>query len=394
MICGPLAGKLTVRYGASGISILGSLIIMISIVCSSYAPNLGTLFFTHGFLSGVGSSFAFTSGWYDHGEPVLHLQERSLATGIVMSGGAAGALVQSPAPSVPHRNPGLEAESPSVLRPHDYLCHHRLHLNPKGVTRSVVDNLKNSPLKKFIVDLGPWKDKVFLIWVAANGLCKFGFFIPYVHLVKHAVQLGIPVHSATNIMLFLGLTSMVSRIIFGRICDSERINRLYFNQASVFGVGLLYMLIPLLKSYGSLVAFGLFLGIADAGNYILLPVLTFDLMGAEKMPMAWGFMLTVNAVSCLGLPFAGRFTAADVIVPNQIKCWMNDMTGSYNLGFVVAGALNVAACFVLAFIPLAKRSTRQTCKSIMNVTIDRSTQEIMQWADILPPFSEVAHWYL
>ncbi|XP_071222466.1 monocarboxylate transporter 10-like [Salvelinus alpinus] len=294
-----------------------------------------------------------------------------------MSGGAAGALVQSPAPSVPHRNPGLEAESPSVLRPHDYLCHHRLHLNPKGVTRSVVENLKNSPLKKFIVDLGLWKDKVFLIWVAANGLCKFGFFIPYVHLVKHAVQLGIPVHSATNIMLFLGLTSMVSRIIFRRICDSERINRLYFNQASVFGVGLLYMLIPLLKSYGSLVAFGLFLGIADAGNYILLPVLTFDLMGAEKMPMAWGFMLTVNAVSCLGLPFAG---------------WMNDMTGSYNLGFVVAGALNVAVCFVLAFIPLAKRSTRQTCKSIMNVTIDRSTQEIMQWAEILPPFSEVAHW--
>lgn len=74
------------------------------------------------------------------------------------------------------------------------------------------------------------------------------------------------------------------------------------------------MLIPLLQSYGSLVAFGLFLGIADAGNYILLPVLTFDLMGAEKMPMAWGFMLTVNAVSCLGPPFAGRFTAADVIV--------------------------------------------------------------------------------
>lgn len=55
--------------------------------------------------------------------------------------------------------------------------------------------------------------------------------------MKHAVQLGIPVHSATNIMLFLGLTSMISRIIFGRICDSERINRLYINQASVFGVG-------------------------------------------------------------------------------------------------------------------------------------------------------------
>ncbi|KAJ7988901.1 hypothetical protein DPEC_G00313990 [Dallia pectoralis] len=95
-------------------------------------------------------------------------------------------------------------------------------------------------------------------------------------------------------------------------------------------------------------------------------------MGAEKMPVAWGFMLTVNAVSCLGPPFAG---------------WMDDVTGSYNLGFVVAGVLNVLACLVLAFIPLAKRTTTQSGKSIMNVTIDQSTQEITQWADHLLPSS-------
>ena len=74
--------------------------------------------------------------------------------------------------------------------------------------------------------------------------------------------------------------------------------------------GLLYLLIPALHNYGSLVVFALLLGVADAGNYILLPVLTFDLMGAERMPVAWGFMLTVNAVSCLGPPFAGTFTGA------------------------------------------------------------------------------------
>ena len=62
MICGPLSGKLTVKYGAREISIIGSLIIMLSIVCSSFAPSLGVLFFTHGFLTGVGSSFAFTPG--------------------------------------------------------------------------------------------------------------------------------------------------------------------------------------------------------------------------------------------------------------------------------------------------------------------------------------------
>ncbi|XP_041702864.1 monocarboxylate transporter 2-like [Coregonus clupeaformis] len=93
MICGPLSGKLSVRYGAREISILGSLIIMISIVYSSYASNLGSLFFTHSFLTGVGSSFAFTPGMIMVSQ--YFTSKRSLATGIVMSGGAAGALVQT-----------------------------------------------------------------------------------------------------------------------------------------------------------------------------------------------------------------------------------------------------------------------------------------------------------
>ncbi|XP_046907883.1 monocarboxylate transporter 10-like [Hypomesus transpacificus] len=374
MICGPLSGKLTVKYGAREISIIGSLIIMLSIVCSSFAPSLGVLFFTHGFLTGVGSSFAFTPGMIMVSQ--YFTTQRSLATGIVMSGGAAGALVQTRLHQYLIDTLGWR-QSLRVFSGAMLLCvitgFTYLPLN-KGHTRSVVDNLKNSPLNKFVVDLGLWKDTVFLIWVLANGLCKFGFFIPYVHLVKHAVQLGIPIHSATNIMLCLGLTSMISRIIFGKICDSDKINRLYFNQASVFSVGLLYLLIPALHNYGSLVVFALLLGVADAGNYILLPVLTFDLMGAERMPVAWGFMLTVNAVSCLGPPFAG---------------WMDDITGSYNLGFVVAGALNVAASIVLAFIPLAKHSIRQTERSIINVTIDHSTQEITRWTDNLPPIEEV-----
>nr|XP_015213093.1 PREDICTED: monocarboxylate transporter 14-like isoform X3 [Lepisosteus oculatus] len=297
MMFGPLSGKLTVKYGAREVSIIGSIIIIISIVCSSFTPSLGVLFLTHGFLTGLGSSFAFTPGH----------------------------------------------------------------------SRSVADNLKTSPLRKYVVDLGLWKDRVFVIWVLANGFAKFGFFIPFVHLLKHATQLSISASKAGNIMLVLGLSSMISRIVFGKICDSERINRLYINQGSVFLVGLLYLFFPLFYSYGSLIAFGLLLGFADAGNYILLPVLTFDLMGAERMPVAWGFMLTVNSISSFGPPFAG---------------WMNDLTGTYNLGFVVAGVLDVVATFILAMIPFVKRSAVQSHKSIMNVTICESTREIRQWDDI------------
>ncbi|XP_015213049.2 monocarboxylate transporter 10-like isoform X1 [Lepisosteus oculatus] len=368
MMFGPLSGKLTVKYGAREVSIIGSIIIIISIVCSSFTPSLGVLFFTHGFLTGLGSSFAFTPGMIMVSQ--YFTTKRSFATGIVMSGGAAGALIQTRLHQFLIAALGWR-ESLRVFAAVMVLCiiagFAYIPLNPRGHSRSVADNLKTSPLRKYVVDLGLWKDRVFVIWVLANGFAKFGFFIPFVHLLKHATQLSISASKAGNIMLVLGLSSMISRIVFGKICDSERINRLYINQGSVFLVGLLYLFFPLFYSYGSLIAFGLLLGFADAGNYILLPVLTFDLMGAERMPVAWGFMLTVNSISSFGPPFAG---------------WMNDLTGTYNLGFVVAGVLDVVATFILAMIPFVKRSAVQSHKSIMNVTICESTREIRQWDDI------------
>ncbi|MBN3287828.1 MOT10 protein, partial [Polyodon spathula] len=367
MIFGPVSGKMTEKFGARIVSILGSILIIVSIVGSSYASKLDFLFLTHGVVTGIGSSFAFTPGMIMISQ--YFTTQRSFATGIVMSGGAAGALVQTRLHQYLIRTVGWRQSMRifagimgiSVVAGFAYKP-----LNPPGHSRSVVENLSTSPIKGFIIDLGLWKDRVFLIWVFANGLAKFGFFIPYVHLINHGVQLGIPFELAANIMLVLGMSSFISRIIFGRICNSSRINRLYINQGSVFTVGLLYMLIPFFKTFGSLVAFGLFLGIADAGNYILLPVLTFDLMGAERMAVAWGFMLTVNSISCYGPPFAG---------------WMNDMYGSYNLGFIAAGALNVASVFVLALIPWAKRSSMQNRKSILSVSINETTHEIKPWLD-------------
>lgn len=76
--------------------------------------------------------------------------------------------------------------------------------------------------------------------------------------------------------------------------------------------GVVYFIIPHCTSFGALVGICSLLGFFDAGNYVLLPVLTFDLMGAEKMPVAWGFMMAVNAISCFGPPFAGKSVSVTV----------------------------------------------------------------------------------
>lgn len=49
---------------------------------------------------------------------------------------------------------------------------------------SVVDKFQTSPLKGFIIDLSLWKDRIFEVWVCSLGFAKFGFFIPFVHMVR------------------------------------------------------------------------------------------------------------------------------------------------------------------------------------------------------------------
>lgn len=62
MIFGPISGKLLQKYGAIKVAIFGALVVMLGVICSSYAGDIRVLFLTHGILVGVGSSFASTPG--------------------------------------------------------------------------------------------------------------------------------------------------------------------------------------------------------------------------------------------------------------------------------------------------------------------------------------------
>ncbi|CAM4549110.1 unnamed protein product [Caretta caretta] len=364
MIFGPISGKLLQKYGAIKVAIFGALVVMLGVVCSSYAGDIRVLFLTHGILVGVGSSFASTPGLIM--VSLYFTTKRSFATGIVMAGGAAGTLVQNQVHRYLINAFGWRTSLRVYCGILTICIFAGFAYRPLEKRRhpSVVENFQTSPLRGFIVDLSLWKDSIFELWVCALGLAKFGFFIPFVHMMKLAGDLGISLDDASYIMVGIGMSSLLSCLLFGKICDLENINRLYVNQASVLSVGLLYLTIPLCTTFPSLVAFGSLLGFFDAGNYVLLPVLTLDLMGAEKMPVAWGFMMAVHTISCFGPPFAG---------------WIYDFLGSYNIGFVVPGLCSVGAAGILAFIPRLKNTAVQQKKNIIHASVCEVTNSIIPW---------------
>ncbi|XP_006037910.2 monocarboxylate transporter 10-like [Alligator sinensis] len=364
MIFGPVSGKLLQKYGAIKVAVFGALIMIAGVISSSFAHDISILFLTHGLLVGIGSSFAYTPGMIM--VSLYFTTKRSFATGIVMAGGAAGTLVQNQVHRYLIRTLGWRTSLRVFCGILAIGIFAGFAYRPLEKRRhpSVVENFQTSPLRGFIVDLRLWKNSVFELWVCALGLAKFGFFIPFVHMMKLANDLGISLDDAPYIMVGTGISSLLSCLFFGKICNSENINRLFINQASVFCVGVLFLLIPFCKTLTSLIAFGTLLGFFDAGNYVLLPVLTFDLMGAEKMPVAWGFMMAVNAISCFGPPFAG---------------WIYDMLGSYNIGFVVPGLFSVGAAGILAFIPRLKKTAVQEKKNIIHASVCEITSSIIPW---------------
>ncbi|XP_048343414.1 uncharacterized protein LOC125427884 isoform X2 [Sphaerodactylus townsendi] len=124
-----------------------------------------------------------------------------------------------------------------------------------------------------------------------------------------------------------------------------------------------YDLRVLFLTHGILVGVGSSLA-STPGNYVLLPVLTFDLMGPEKMTIAWGFMMAVNAISAFGPPFAGG---------------MYDLFGNYNVGFIVTGICNIAAASILAFIPWLTDRAKQSKKNYLNASVCEVTKTILPW---------------
>ncbi|XP_034966455.1 uncharacterized protein LOC118082734 [Zootoca vivipara] len=379
MIFGPVSGKLLVKYGAIKVAIIGAMVVMFGLTCSSYSYDLRLLFFTQGIIVGVGSSLGSTPGLIM--VSLYFTKRRSFATGMVMAGGCAGTFVQNKLHEYLIQKLGWRRSlrvysvilTICIIAGFAYkpLQKHRAH-------PSVVEKFKTSPLRGFIVDLSLWKDRIFEVWVCSLGLAKFGFFIPFVHMIKLAGDLGIPLEKASYLMVAIGVSSMVSSLIFGKLCDIERIDRLYLNQVSILSVGVVYFIIPHCTNFPSLIAACSVLGFVDAGNYVLLPVLTFDLMGPEKMPVAWGFLMVVNASSCFGAPFAGA---------------MYDLLGSYNIGFVVTGICNIAAASILAFIPWLQRETTQSSKNYLNASVCVITNTIVPWQSPTPSLGSLTSSY-
>lgn len=179
-------------------------------------------------------------------------------------------------------------------------------------------------------------------WLVAVIIFCVGFagFAIMVHIVPHAIQLGIPAVTASNILAINGGVGILGNFVLGGIIGDRIGNRKAFLIGSVLMAASLFWLVPAREVwmlYLFAIGFGIGLGGAGTSESPLIA----GLFGLSSHGLIYGVF---------GLSFAVGGAVGPVVTG-----YMCDVIGNYQLAFLVSGAFAVVALLLLAILRPKKR---------------------------------------
>ena len=133
--------------------------------------------------------------------------------------------------------------------------------------------------------------------------------------VKYCLDIGISADSASQLYIYLGLSSCVARVVSGRLCDIIWINTMLIYQIGDLLVGFVTILLPVIQSYSGLVAFTVIYGFGDGIFITTMNSLLMFTVDEKRRAAALGLG---NCLLSLGL-VAGAPMAGDVIDCNPLE---------------------------------------------------------------------------
>lgn len=124
-----------------------------------------------------------------------------------------------------------------------------------------------------------------------------------------AIEEGVEPFKATLLIGIMSIASTLGRLIFGKMADHPKVNRLYLYQLSFLMIGISNTLCPVLTTYPGLVIYSILFGFFEGCYVLLAPVLTGDIVGRDKMAHGVGILFAIKSVPLtLGPIIAGECT--------------------------------------------------------------------------------------
>ena len=328
--CGVPGGLLADRFGPRGVCLAGALSIAAGLAAAAHAQSLFVLYLTYSIGIGVGiglsyvPSVAAVQHWFTH--------NRVLAGGIAVSGIGAGNLLVPPLAAWwielwGWRGAYLGLTTLTLLA----AVPAALLLGGRAAPRAAA---AGTALPGMTLGAA-MRSRLFWLMYAVAFLICVGFFVPMVHLVPYAQDMGLSEAQGVSLVSLLGLGSLLGRFLMGSV--AVRLGHARSLVAIGAGLGSLFLVWWGATSYWLLAAFAVSFGTLYGGYVALMPTLSMDLFGPKSLSAILGALYTAAGVATLiGPTFAGA---------------SYDAFGSYDVSILGCAALSFAG----AGIALAMR---------------------------------------
>nr|QHN70701.1 karmoisin [Limenitis arthemis astyanax] len=319
----PISGILTGLMGLRFTAVTGGVIAVLGLLISSFvANNVNALYFTYGFVYGLGASLAYTPSLAILGQ--YFKRYLGLVNGIVTIGSSVFTVFMAPLMKYTLDHFGLEGlfRMLAVIT----LCMALCGFLFKPISIVVVEKpSRERSFKVFlksIINVQVWKISNFRWWALSMPIALFGYFVPYVYN-KDFVE-----SNFKDVLVVLPLQCMaggsgVGRLIFGILADKKWANRLMMQQMAFYIFGIFTIILPFVTSFPLLVVMFLVMGIFDGAFVTLIGPIAIQFCGSAYAAQSIGCMLGISAFPLsLGPAIAGRIHSA---------------TKTYTLPFILAG---------------------------------------------------------
>ncbi|XP_011499953.1 PREDICTED: uncharacterized protein LOC105363842 isoform X2 [Ceratosolen solmsi marchali] len=196
-------------------------------------------------------------------------------------------------------------------------------------------------LLKGMMDFSMFSELHFLLLSLSTILLFTWFIVPYFYLAEHLTRQGYPESKAANLLSYIGITNTIGMIGLGWAGDQPWMNVTKTYTCCLIACGISTILMPIFTHHHyALVVTSCCFGLFFASNFSFTPVILVEIIPLERFTTAYGLSLLCQGIgNLLGPPLAG---------------WIFDVTGRWDLSFIMAGGWIIVSGLLMGIIPYTK----------------------------------------
>ncbi|MFC2004639.1 MFS transporter [Chloroflexota bacterium] len=337
-----ITGKLSDRFGIRIVLSVSSLFIGLGYLLMSQISTIWHLYLFYGVIIAVGMSGGFVpltsavTKWFANNK------KRGLMVGITVAGVGVGTMIVPPVANWLISNYGwrtsyavigvtvlvIITSAAQFLKRAPAQTQQLPHGQDEVQEKSSNLEVRGLSLQEAL------RTKQF--WLICAAYFGFGLFLQaiMVHIVLHAIGLGISASMAANIFVAIGGLGVVGRVTMGGASDRIGIRSVLIVCFTLMTAALAWLLVA--KEIWMIYLFAVVFGFAYGGLVAAQSPLVADLFGMSSHGVIFGALVfIITAGSAVGPVMAGGIF---------------DITGSYYPAFLVCGAFSITGAIITLFL--------------------------------------------